>query len=111
MISECLAKEYEHGLTMLNLNCTTPWSQSILGNTDYTDSNPCNNIQYKKEHNFSAEMFVEAARNDFEKCPSKCNRNHLIISIFRSVCQSSFLMSHSSISTPYSSQGPYHSVC
>ena len=45
----CIAKEYGKQREKLDLDCTTPWSQSAIGNHDYSDDKPCNDTQFNKE--------------------------------------------------------------
>ena len=67
----CIAKEYGKQREKLDLDCTTPWSQSAIGNHDYSDDKPCNDTQFNKELAFSVKLFTDAANNQFRKCLSK----------------------------------------
>ncbi len=64
-------KKYYNRKRHLYPNCTTPWTQCMLGNKGFVESAPCSFSQMKEEQNLNVEFNALVFNKELQNCPGK----------------------------------------
>ena len=69
--TDCIKQDFKKYYSVQPFpNCSTPWTQSTLGNIDYIDTNPCTNEEAIKELALGTQYFYDTINQKNLNCPS-----------------------------------------
>ncbi len=70
--SECLRRDFKRHYAETGFpNCTTPWTQNLLGQVDYNDTKPCSNEESDIEQRMITAYFYKTINQKNQNCPRK----------------------------------------
>ena len=65
---QCLVEEFKKGQSKLNMDCVTPWTQSILDSKKTKNLQSCNDTEFEREFKFTWNFFRMASNNNMSAC-------------------------------------------